>query len=78
MQTFFTTFILDISPPLSSAIPAGNVAHGLAWSYFFGFLNIILPGKSKIGGLKYLSYVCPTLCLSVHLPVFCNLLRLHI
>ncbi|OWF47889.1 uncharacterized protein LOC110453777 isoform X3 [Mizuhopecten yessoensis] len=28
-------------------IPAGNVAHGLAWSYYFGYLKFLLPGMDK-------------------------------
>lgn len=40
--------------PLSSAIPAGNVAHGLAWSYFYGFLNLVLPGlKQRVAKSKW-------------------------
>ncbi|KAK3094876.1 hypothetical protein FSP39_007393 [Pinctada imbricata] len=27
-----------------SLLPAGNVAHGLAWSYYFGYLKVLLPG----------------------------------
>ena len=30
--------------PLSATIPAGDVACGLAWSYYYGYLEIILPG----------------------------------
>ena len=26
-------------------MPAGNVAHGLVWSHFTGFLQYVLPGK---------------------------------
>ena len=26
-------------------MPAGNVAHGLVWSHFTGYLQYILPGK---------------------------------
>ncbi|KAL5011541.1 hypothetical protein ScPMuIL_010092 [Solemya velum] len=30
-------------PPIESQLPAGNVGHGLAWSFFYGYLNLILP-----------------------------------
>ena len=30
--------------PLTATIPAGNVAHGLVWSYYYGYLKLILPG----------------------------------
>ena len=30
--------------PLTATIPAGNVAHGLVWSYYYGYLRLILPG----------------------------------
>lgn len=29
---------------LKYKFPAGNVAHGLAWSYYFGYLKFVLPG----------------------------------
>ena len=29
---------------MTSTIPAGNVAQGLAWTYYFGFLKLVLPG----------------------------------
>ena len=35
--------------PLDIAVPVGNIAHGFAWSYFFGYLNLILPGRYKQG-----------------------------
>lgn len=34
-------------PPIESQLPAGNVGHGLAWSYFYGYLDLILPGETK-------------------------------
>lgn len=37
--------VLDV--PLAASIPAGNVAHGLAWSYFYGFLNLVLPNLGE-------------------------------
>ncbi|KAL5004944.1 hypothetical protein ScPMuIL_018400 [Solemya velum] len=37
-------FALSVpEPPIESQLPAGNVGHGLAWSFFYGYLNLILP-----------------------------------
>lgn len=30
---------------IEDLIPVGNVAFGLAWSYYYGYLNLVLPGK---------------------------------
>ena len=26
-----------------ASVPAGDVAHGLAWSYYYGYLKLVLP-----------------------------------
>ena len=33
--------------PLTASLPAGDVAHGLAWTYYYGYLKLILPGTRK-------------------------------
>ena len=40
------SYFLAAEQLLSSAIPAGDIAHGLAWGYYYGFLHIVLPGES--------------------------------
>lgn len=45
-------FYDDIFPDLfvepedtwESLLPVGNLAHGFAWGYYYGYLKIILPG----------------------------------
>jgi hypothetical protein len=41
---FFFSAILAVSVELNKQMPAGNLATGLAWSHFLGYLSIILPG----------------------------------
>ncbi|ELT89678.1 hypothetical protein CAPTEDRAFT_193667 [Capitella teleta] len=36
--------VMNDERPLSTLIPTGDVANGLAWSYFYGYMKIILPG----------------------------------
>ena len=33
---------------LRELMPAGNVSHGLAWSYYLNYLRFILPGKTTV------------------------------
>lgn len=48
----FSLFYDDIFPYLfvepedtwESLLPVGNLAHGFAWGYYYGYLKIILPG----------------------------------
>ena len=40
-------FLSPDDTPLELLIPAGDVAYGLAWSYFYGYLKLILPGFQK-------------------------------
>ena len=35
-------FLLVAHVGLEDALPAGNVAYGLAWNYFYGYLNLVL------------------------------------
>jgi len=37
-----------VEKTIQSVLPAGNVAHGQAWSHFCGFHEIVLPRKSII------------------------------
>jgi len=32
---------------MQSQIPIGNVAYGLAWSFFVNYLRYVLPGKIR-------------------------------
>ncbi|XP_013404162.1 uncharacterized protein LOC106169291 [Lingula anatina] len=49
-ERFFDTLLSRIKAPLvglKKALPTGNVAHGLVWGYFYGYLNLILPGLKQ-------------------------------
>ena len=37
---------------VKSAMPVGNVATGLAWSYFYGYLNFLLKGTYDISDFQ--------------------------
>ncbi|KAI0216161.1 hypothetical protein LSAT2_031799 [Lamellibrachia satsuma] len=51
------TRAISLHVPLAASIPAGNVAHGLAWSYFYGFLNLVLPNlDERVKKSKYWSH----------------------
>ncbi|KAJ8317819.1 hypothetical protein KUTeg_004629 [Tegillarca granosa] len=54
---FIQQLIKRISAPngtWKSRLPAGNVAHGLAWSYYYGYLRIVLPEiKERIIASKF-------------------------
>ena len=39
--------VVDSAPEMTvrELMPAGNVTHGLAWSYYLNYLRFILPGR---------------------------------
>ena len=39
--------VVDSAPEMTvrELMPAGNVTHGLAWSYYLNYLRFILAGK---------------------------------
>lgn len=41
-KTSFVDFVE--SKHIEELLPAGNVAHGLVWSHYFGLLQYLLPG----------------------------------
>ena len=56
----FKHFIV-VDMPLKIAVPVGNIAYGFAWSYYFGYLNLILPGRYKKSKVSITQYV--TMCI---------------
>ena len=42
---------------MTDILPAGNVAHGIAYNYVAGFLNPVLPGKLCFYYLYHITYL---------------------
>ena len=40
----YFVFVLGDDIPLQVCLPCGNVAQGLVWAYYYGYLKLILPG----------------------------------
>jgi len=44
-DAFLSAFDLSRDVPIETKITMMNTGVGLAWSYFYGYLDIILPGE---------------------------------
>lgn len=41
---YFPYLFVEPEDTWESLLPVGNLAHGFAWGYYYGYLKIILPG----------------------------------